>query len=393
MVSGAMSDEPSKTDLRGALLRVHPELERVAEAAREPVYVVGGAVRDLLLGGGRADLDLLVVGDAVALARRLAAEPLAEHDRFGTATVSVDGHRLDLARARTESYPEPGALPEVEPTADVAADLARRDFSVNAIAVRVAGEGSGTPAGAGQGGSEALGDIVDPFGGRDDVAAHRLRVLHPASFRDDPTRAIRAARYAARLGFALEPETEELLRATDLATVSAERRGAELTRLAAEPSGVEGLALLAEWGLIEPRPDGIELAESVAELLGDEPWREEVPHPEAILTAALGPAGGEVELAAARPQRPSQGWELARGRDPVELVLARALGAEWLDDYLREWRSVALEIDGEALKAAGVAEGPALGRGLEAARRAKLDGEASGREQELAAALDAAHGG
>jgi tRNA nucleotidyltransferase (CCA-adding enzyme) len=375
-----MSAEPPKSDLRAALLRVHPELERVVEAASEPVYVVGGAVRDLLLGSGRADLDLLVVGDATALARRLAAEPLAEHDRFGTATVSLDGHRLDLARARTEAYAEPGALPEVEPTDDVAADLGRRDFSVNAIAVLVAGDiDDATRPEVEAGGGEA--EVLDPFGGRADLAAGLLRVLHPASFRDDPTRAIRAARYAARLGFALEPETERLLREADLATVSAERRGAELTRLAAERSGVAGLALLAEWGLIEPRPGGIELAELVAEQLGDEPWREEAPHAEAILAAALGPLGAEEELAAARPARPSQGWELAHGRDPVELVLARALGAEWLDRYLREWRPLALEIDGEALKAAGVAEGPALGHGLEAARRAKLDGEASGHEE------------
>jgi tRNA nucleotidyltransferase (CCA-adding enzyme) len=358
-----------------ALPELYPELEAIAAAAVAPTYVVGGAVRDALLGRGRGDLDLVVLGDAEELAGRLGSHTVATHDRFGTATVELGGHRVDLAGARTETYPQPGSLPVVAPAPDLESDLARRDFTVNAIAVPVAG-----------------GEPVDPHGGVADAGARLLRVLHERSFEDDPTRAIRAARYAARLGFALEPETERLLRATDLAILSDDRRGGELARLAAEPSGPAGLALLAEWGLLELRPGGAELAEMVAELLGDEPWREEAPHAEAILVAALGPAGGEEELAAARPARPSEGYELASGRDPVELVVARALGAEWLDTYLREWRPVALEIDGNALLAAGVAEGPALGRALRAALRAALDGAARTRDEQLAVALAAAQG-
>jgi tRNA nucleotidyltransferase (CCA-adding enzyme) len=362
-------------DLGAELRRLYPELEAIAAATAAPTYVVGGAVRDALLGRGRGDLDLLVLGDADELAAALSSHPVASHDRFGTATVELGGHRVDIAAARTETYAEPGALPVVAATREVGADLARRDFTVNAIAVPVAG-----------------GEPVDPHGGRADVEARLLRVLHPRSFADDPTRAIRAARYAARLGFGLEPETERLLRAADLAAVSEDRRGAELARLAAEPSGPAGLRLLAEWGLVELRPGGAELAEAVAGLLGDEPWREEAPHAEAVLVAALGPPGREAELAAARPQRPSEGYELASGRDPVELALARALGAEWLDSYLREWRSVALEIDGRALLDAGVPEGPALGRALRAARAAVLDSEARTRDEQLAVALAAAIG-
>jgi tRNA nucleotidyltransferase (CCA-adding enzyme) len=356
-------------------LQLAPGAEIVlAGVGDEPgVHVVGGAVRDALLGRGRGDLDLLVLGDAAELAAALSSHPVTAHDRFGTATVELGGHRIDIARARTETYPAPGALPLVAPAADVESDLGRRDFTVNAIAVPVGG-----------------GEAVDPHGGVADAEARLLRVLHSRSFVDDPTRAIRAARYAARLGFELESETERLLRAADLATLSDDRRGAELARLAVEPSGAAGLRLLAEWGLVALRPGGAELAESVAELLGEEPWREEAPHAEAVLVAALGPAGAEEELASARPSRPSEGYELASGRDPVELVLARALGAEWLDTYLREWRSVALEIDGEALLAAGVPQGPALGRALRAARRAALDGEAADREQQLAVALAAA---
>jgi tRNA nucleotidyltransferase (CCA-adding enzyme) len=215
-------------------------------------------------------------------------------------------------------------------------------------------------------------------------------VLHLRSFVDDPTRALRAARYAARFGFRLEADTEALLRATDLETVSADRRRAELLRLAAEPAAARGFELLAEWGLVETRPDGIALAERVEELLASPPWQGVARRDRAVLAAALGPPGEEEDLAAAHPQKPSLAVELASRCDPVELVLARALGAEWLDRYLLEWRTVALEIDGEDLKAAGVPQGVAIGRGLKEALIRKLDGEISGREQELEVALEAA---
>jgi tRNA nucleotidyltransferase (CCA-adding enzyme) len=360
-------------DLATALESAYPELAVVRErAADEPVYLVGGAVRDLLLGRGRADIDLVVEGDAAALAKRLGAGAIA-HERFATAKVRLDGHEVDIAAARTETYAQPGALPEVEP-ASLADDLARRDFTINAMAVPLRGEPQ----------------LVDPHGGRADLEAGLLRALHPRSFADDPTRALRAARYAARFGFEPEPETAALLREADLSTVSADRRETELMRLAAEPEAARGFELLDEWGLVEPREGGVELAACVAELLSAPPWSEVAARNRAVLAAALGPAGGEEELATARPARPSDAVELARGSDPAELVLARAMGAEWLDSYVAEWRSVALEIDGEDLIAAGVAQGPALGRGLREALRRKLDGEIAGREQELATALAAA---
>jgi tRNA nucleotidyltransferase (CCA-adding enzyme) len=362
--------------LTEALWSAHPELATIRDVASEPVYVVGGAVRDLLLGQDRADLDVVVEGDAAALAARLGAEPV-EHERFATAKVEFDGHEVDIASARSESYAHPGSLPVVTPAAALDTDLGRRDFTVNAMAIPLTGEPR----------------LVDPYGGRGDLEAGLLRVLHRESFVDDPTRAIRAARYAARLGFALEPETEALLRAADLDTVSADRRRAELLRLAGEATAPRGFALLREWGLLAtPERDG-DLAARVADLAAASPWAERLAPPErtrAVLAAALGPAGRERELAAARPQRPSQAVELARGHDPVELVLARALGAEWLDDYASRWSSVALAIDGTDLIAAGVPPGPALGRGLAAALRARLDGEIEGREQELATALAAA---
>jgi tRNA nucleotidyltransferase (CCA-adding enzyme) len=362
-------------DLAAALRRAHPELDAVRAAAVEPVFLVGGAVRDLLLGRPRADVDLVVEGDAAALAHRLGG-PSAEHHRFGTVKVEVGGHELDIAAARRERYPEPGALPVVDAGETVESDLSRRDFTINAMAVPLAEPGC----------------LIDPFGGQADLEAGLLRVLHDASFLDDPTRAIRAARYAARFGFALEPGTEELLRRAELGTISAERRRAELERLASEATAPHGFALLAGWGLVVLREQGIELAELVLELLGGGPWEGKVEPAEAVLAAAMGPAGAEVELAEAAISLPSEAVELASGRSMLELLLARALGADWLELYLGEWSQVKLEIDGADLLAAGVPQGPALGRGLEAALRAKLDGEVAGRECELEVALGAARG-
>ncbi len=287
---------------------------------------------------------------------------------------SWTGTRSTSPRARSETYARPGALPDVEPAADIETDLARRDFTINAIALPLRGEP----------------EPIDPYGGRADLEAGLLRVLHERSFVDDPTRAIRAARYAARFGFEPEPRTAELLREADLGTVSADRQRAELLRLAGEDEAARGFELLEEWGVIELRHGGVGLASRAVELLDSPPWRDTAPRDRVVLAAVLGPRHSEDELAAARPETPSAAVELARGVDPVELVLARALGAEWLDRWLEEWREVRLEIGGEDLLAAGVPQGPAIGRGLDEALRRKLDGELAGRDEELAAALEAA---
>ena len=381
-----------------ALAAAYPELADLGAAAPDPVYLVGGAVSDLLLGRGRADIDLVVEGDPAALAAALGAEPRAAHSRFGTLKVDLDGHEIDIAAARRETYARPGALPIVDVGAPIRTDLARRDFTVNAMAVALA-----EPR-----------ELIDPHDGQVDLEAGVLRVIHAGSFVDDPTRAIRAARYAARFGFVLEPGTEALLRATDLGSVTPERTAAELRRLAREATGVKGLELLAAWGLIEPRAGGLEWAREVDAVLVTEPWAGEVDRADALLAAAgvldplsppgrreaagprTAPSGGGPdpavvragELANASPTRPSEGAALARGVDPLVLVLARARGAAWLDDWLR-WREVTLEIDGADLAAAGLA-GPAIGRGLDAALAAKLDGKAPTRADELRHALAAA---
>jgi tRNA nucleotidyltransferase (CCA-adding enzyme) len=361
-------------NLGEALGRAHPELDAVRDAAGpNPVFLVGGAVRDLLLGRERADVDLVVIGDAVSLAADLGAE-VVEHERFATAKAHLDGHEVDIATAREETYAHPGALPEVSPARTIEADLRRRDFTVNAMALPLEGEVR----------------LIDPHGGRGDLERSLLRVLHTRSFVDDPTRALRAARYASRFGLLLEEKTDALLRVTNLDTVSAERSRAELLRLAAEPEAARGFELLGGWGLVVMRPDGVTLVARVGELLASPPWQAVAPRDEAVLAAALGPPPAAEELAGAHPQKPSLAVELASRLDPVALVLARALGAEWLDRYLLEWRSVSLEIDGEDLKAAGVPQGVAIGRGLKEALIRKLDGEISGREQELKVALAAA---
>lgn len=363
--------EPERLGERLAAL---PGIERLREAATPiAAYLVGGAVRDLLLGRQRADIDVAVEGGVGELVRRLGGEARA-HERFDTASVRVEGLDVDLAATRSETYARPGALPDVRP-ASLAADLSRRDFTVNAMAVPLAGDP----------------ELIDPHGGLEDLRRGELRVLYPGSFQDDPTRALRAARYAARYGFALEGATADLIRHADLSTVSRDRTEAELRKLAAEPEARRAFELLREWGLLELGPEALDLAAAVGELTAAEPWRQVAPRAEAVLAAALGHGVSEArELASAEPARPSEAVERARGHTGVELALARALGAEWLDRYVLEWRGVRLEIGGSDLIAEGVAEGPAVGRGLREALRAKLDGEVDGRGEELRAALAAA---
>jgi tRNA nucleotidyltransferase (CCA-adding enzyme) len=281
-----------------------------------------------------------------------------------------------VAQTRAETYPSPGALPEVKP-ASIDEDLARRDFTVNAMAVPLSGRR----------------ELLDPHGGADDLRTGLLRVLHEASFVDDPTRALRAARYAARFGFELEPDTARLIRDADLATVSEDRIDNELERIAAEEDPAAALRLIAEWGVMPGLDPGApERAAEVARLAASPPWSDWVDRELAVRMAIVRPLPQIRELAAATPERPSEAVRLASTWDPAQLLVARALGAEWLDRYAAEWRHVKLEITGDDLLAQGIPEGPAIGRGLEAALSGTLDGEISGRDEELRIALAAARG-
>jgi tRNA nucleotidyltransferase (CCA-adding enzyme) len=339
-------------------------------AAKVPAYLVGGAVRDLLLGAERADLDVVVDGDVGALKDTPGFTPEREN-RFLTGKLTIDGSEIDIAQARSERYPEPGALPEVEP-ASIRDDLARRDFTINAMALPLEGEP----------------ELIDPHGGLEDLRGGRIRVLNEQSFVDDPTRALRAARYAARLGFELEEGTGELLRTADLTTVSDDRVQSELRKIAEEDDPAAAIGLILEWGILPTLdPAAAERAGAVTELADREPWSGWASRRLAVMLAIVRPLPQIRELVAAEPERPSEVVRLAEPWDPAQLLVARALGAEWLDRYAAEFRHVRLEITGEDLLAEGIPEGPEIGRGLLAALSGKLDGELSGREQELRVAL------
>jgi tRNA nucleotidyltransferase (CCA-adding enzyme) len=372
-----------------------------------PVHLVGGAVRDLLLGGLPLDLDLVVEGDPAPIAAALGGD-VRVHDWFGTSTVSLDGFTYDLARSRRETYAHPGALPEVSP-APLSVDLLRRDFTVNALAVALVGPAAGSLKAA-------------PLG-LQDLQRRSLRVLHDGSFIDDPTRALRLARYASRLEFGIEPHTRALLDAAvdagAISTVSGSRIGAELRLLAREQDPVSALRCLGELGIahaIHPALglDDEPLARRALALLpgdGRRDWlalalaARHVPPPElayllhtlafeapdrhAILAAATKAPGLAAELGRAR--RPSEIADAVADGGPELVALAGALGAErQARDWLQELRHVRLEIGGNDMIDAGVGEGPAIGAGLRAALSAKLDGRVSGREAELREALQSA---
>jgi tRNA nucleotidyltransferase (CCA-adding enzyme) len=344
-------------------------------AERVPTYLVGGVVRDLLLGADGADLDVAIEGDAKALADVPGYVP--ERDElFLTGQLEVDDQKIDIAQTRAESYQRPGALPEVRP-APIGEDLARRDFTVNAMAYPLSDGG----------------ELIDPHGGVEDLRAGRLRVLHDRSFIDDPTRALRAARYAARFGFDLDPDTSRLLAEADLSTVSEDRVQNELRKIAGEDEPTRALQLIVDWGVMPTLdPAAPARVAEVARLVAEPPWAGWVDRELALMLAIVRPLPQIRELIGAEPERPSDAFWLARPWDPAQLLVARALGAEWLDEYAEKWRRVGLEITGDDLVAAGIPEGPAIGHGLEAALSGKLDGELSGRDEELRIALAVARG-
>jgi tRNA nucleotidyltransferase (CCA-adding enzyme) len=366
-------------------------------------------VRDLLQGRPPRELDVVVDGDIEPLLDALGGQRVL-HDRFATASVTLDGARVDVARARRERYAHPGALPEVEP-APLAEDLLRRDFTINAIAVRL---------------TDGAVSAVD--NAHRDLAAGQVRVLHDRSFIDDPTRLLRLARYAARLGFTIEAHTAALAHgavgAGALATVSGARAGAELRLALAEAHPVKALAELQRLGLlgalglpaaISPAAleaalaqlpaDGSREALLLAALLGDGPSGAaaaalldglQVPAPVRDRAVATAAALQSLPHRLAACHRPSElrAVAVATSVEAITLVAALAPGsaaAQAATRWLVELRAVALQISGDDLIAAGMSEGPEIGKGLQRALDRRLDGElAAGRQAELAAALEGA---
>jgi len=220
--------------------RMHRVAAIAARRGRR-VWLVGGPVRDLLLGREISDIDLAIDGAVEEIGRAVASESGAGfrwHPRFSTAVISFEDGHLDLAATRTETYAAPAALPRVRP-GGIEEDLARRDFSVNAMALEIRPRGHGA--------------LIDPLAGRADLQTGTLRVLHERSFADDPTRAFRAARFAVRFGFRVERTTLGRLRASvargEPCRLSGERVAAELRRALGEPRPAAVLALLARWNL------------------------------------------------------------------------------------------------------------------------------------------------
>lgn len=385
-------------DSLAAELSALDRLAPVVAAAREAgqVYLVGGAVRDLLLGKPSFDVDLVVEGDAIAFARRLAEAlggEVVAHDRFGTAVIHYgDGDHLDVVTARSETYESPAALPTVE-AGTIEDDLRRRDFTINAIAASLA------PA--------DFGHVVDPSGGRTDLAAGTIRVLHERSFVDDPTRIFRAIRYENRFGFRMDETTERLARTAIAAGLAGELSGPrlreELVALLSEERIAHTVARLAELEVLPVAADASSLVERLdflrAELDPEAPaWK--------LRLALLVRADPQIvdRLMLRRPDAHSIESSLAAltalsaATDPVEIadlaagapdapLLALTLGeSPALRDWFERLRNVRLEVSGTDLAELGLAESPRVGEVLGELRRRKLRGELVGRDEELAAA-------
>jgi tRNA nucleotidyltransferase (CCA-adding enzyme) len=388
------------------------------EAARRlgtPLYLVGGAVRDILLGRPVADVDLMVPADAAAFARHLASALGGRarfHGRFGTATVDLPGGaRVDVATARREDYVSPGALPRVSP-GSVTDDLARRDFTVNAMAAEIAGA------------REPV--LLDPFGGREDLRRGRIRALHGRSFADDPTRAFRAVRYANRLGFRIDPATRSRIRAAAsggaVDTISADRLRREVALLFAEPGGAAAARELSRLGLYRAIHPALRYDAATGRRLREaesraarEPatswlvyllsWMGAVSEPAArAIAARLNLSRVARDRVAAWPTsrqgvlrasegRPGALAEVASRLDPDTLIAVAAAAPRRTREAILAARSTApgfrLTIRGADLIAAGVPPGPAIGRALASTRAARREGVLSP-EGELAFALRAA---
>jgi len=408
------------------LQHVLPAIQAVAGPFKG-VYLVGGAVRDVLLGEQSLDLDLMVEGDAIEFARLLARQlgvTCHPHERFETAVVKGSDRtgaevRLDVASARTEFYGAPGALPEVE-RSTLRHDLARRDFTINAMATSLK--------------PDTAGDTYDFFGGYRDLRNRKVRVLNNLSFIEDPTRLLRAVRYEARFSFHMDGHTLSLARGCiemrlvgDLASA---RLRDELVDLLNESHVERALERMSELGLdraLHPHltadAEAREAIQRARGVMAREPFAGAV-RSELVLLAcmcaemapheaydwlgrirmtrrdqdvvaeciSLAPRLAE-RLAADPPPAPSELYELLAGRAVEVLVVTIARSSDpgrvqaQLAAYLARVESAGLEITGDDLKGAGVPESPALGRALRQTLGLKLDGFVSGRDEELDTAL------
>ena len=399
-----------------ALLRTVGE---VAANLGMSAYLVGGPVRDALLGRQVVDIDIAVEGDARALAPVVASRldgRVALHEEFWTATVLLPNgapvDHIDLATARRETYQRPGALPTVEP-ASIGDDLRRRDFTVNAMAMSLS--------------PDDFGRLLDPTGGLDDLRRRLLRAISPTAFIDDATRIIRAAVYCERLGFDVEPATEKAI-ADAVAqgyveTVTPQRHGEQLRRGLVTDAAGHILLRLAQWDVLShlglpPHPAhpvalrqvhaACPLLQLPREACAAAAFALCVPGPQGARAAdrlALGrrfsSACAQLDEAVRRglPDALSADTPLSRLEDllsdfsPPVVAAVWALADEAVRQLIYRWwrqRRSALQIDGRDLISAGLPKGPAIGEGLKAALRAALDGRATDAASQLQVAINAA---
>lgn len=397
--------------------RLAAALDRVLDAARSvsaQLYLVGGVPRDLLLGrrdpGSLREVDLTVTGGHAELVADwpLTAGQVVVHPRFGTRSWSDGAVRLDLVQARAEAYGHPGDLPTVRP-GSLAEDLARRDFSVNAMAWGLAGADEGC--------------LVDPHGGRADLAAGLLRALHDNSFLDDPTRVWRGLRYAHRLGFRLESRTASLLPASlrVMSGLSGRRLAAELGHVWREPDPLGLLDAMARCGALAAIHTGLRatpeaaraaveaiaagadadlvtaafLLGQSAEARGAAAARLDLP---GRLQVTIGRAGALLDAFAVGPPTDKMLVQFDRiGDTALQLLTWVAAGAAQdaaaIGPILARQREAAF-FDGDDLLALGLPQDASLGRILVALRAGQLRGRLRSRADgaDALAALTAASG-
>ncbi len=384
-------------------------LRRAATVAEgqfgERLYLVGGAVRDLLLDRTTHDLDLMVAGDAVRLAETIqAARPgkFRQHRRFGTAKIVYADFAVDFASLRDETYARPGALPDVKP-GSIATDLKRRDFTVNAMAASLM--------------PNDFGKLTDLYGGLSDLENGLIRVLHAGSFSDDASRIWRALRYEQRLGFKLEPETKTLLRRDlpMLSTISPERLRYELECVFGEELPERTLSRAADLGVLACLHPDLEFGEAAAARFqkAREFRSPKTPSPDLYLallaydlpeTTRLGrelrlTKRGSRTLAdltsvktglatlADETTPPSRVYRQLHGLDVTALQAAAVAlpdaAASEVNRYLEIYRYVKPALNGHDLIELGVPPGPEIVRLTEKLRAALLDGQIGTRREEI----------
>jgi len=370
------------------------------------LYIVGGVVRDLFLGRANFDFDLVVEGDAISLARRLANDSQAKlttHPRFGTAKLNYPGFSLDLATARSETYSKPGALPIVKP-GKLKNDLLRRDFSINAMALCL------TP--------HRFGELIDPYNGKDDLDNKLIRILHPNSFIDDATRILRAIRYEQRLGFKIEADTEKLLRrdVAMLDTISGDRIRHELELILKEDKPELVLWRVGELnvlhqlhpslkgnGWLSKKFEQARKADIRASLptlylclfiynLNDkqnEGFVSRLNFPKNPTQATRHTLQLKVQLhKLANPQlKPSDLYQSLHGYTTTaiqanSLASESPIASQHLQLYLTKLRYTKTLLSGEDLKRMGIPAGPQIGEILNALHKARLNGETKTRKEE-----------